>query len=74
MSIKLEEHKTASSGKYAYFHMPRELYNMLLGYCKLVRQGKADDDAAGEEYVFGKGNEDAGHSAINRWIKAAWKK
>ncbi|KAH3836403.1 uncharacterized protein LOC127880039 [Dreissena polymorpha] len=73
MSIKLEDHKTAPSGKYAYFHMPRDVYNMLLGYCKLVRQGKEDEDSAGDQPVFGTGYEDACHSAINKWLKGAWK-
>ncbi|KAH3851496.1 uncharacterized protein LOC127874772 isoform X2 [Dreissena polymorpha] len=73
MSIKLEDHKTAPSGKYAYFHMPRDVYNMLLGYCKLVRQGNADEDTAGYRPVFGTVDEDACHSAINKWLKAAWK-
>ncbi|KAH3737915.1 hypothetical protein DPMN_044513 [Dreissena polymorpha] len=75
-SITLEDHRTSRAGYYAYFYKTRDIYDILLGYCKLILQGKAnaDEDAAGYQPVFGTGDEDARHSSINKWLYAAWKK
>ncbi|KAH3716481.1 hypothetical protein DPMN_059204 [Dreissena polymorpha] len=42
MSIKLDQHKTATSGKYAYLHMSGDTYNLQVTYASVVR-GNGDD-------------------------------
>ncbi|KAH3864375.1 hypothetical protein DPMN_027392 [Dreissena polymorpha] len=70
MSIRLEVHKTALSGKFAYLHMSKKVYDMLLGYCKVVIKDQGD----GDQYVFGEGDPYARNNAVNRWLQKAWAK
>ncbi|KAH3855460.1 hypothetical protein DPMN_098027 [Dreissena polymorpha] len=70
MWIRLEAHKTAHAGRFTYLQMPRSIYDMLLGYCKLVLKDETD----GEQYVFGNGEQDARNCSINRWLQKAWAK
>ena len=70
MSIRLETHKTALSGKFAYLHMTKKVYQWILGYCKVVIKDQQD----GEQYVFGDGDADARNNAVNRWLQKAWAK
>ncbi|KAH3848567.1 hypothetical protein DPMN_090945 [Dreissena polymorpha] len=68
MSIRLEVHKTALSGTFAYLHMSKKVYDMLLGYCKVVIKDQRD----GDQYVFGEGDPYARNNAVNRWLQKAW--
>ena len=72
MSITLDQHKTAKSGKYAYMHMSQETFQLLKTYATVVR---GTGDNIGDQPVFATpGDEELRHTTINQWLQSTWRK